>query len=253
MMQAPMSDERGVALIVAMMAMMLLSAVGAALVLTTTADVLIAANAGAASEAFHAADAVFERSIAELRAVPDFTSILNGSIASVFVDDALVGERALADGTRIDLAEVLNLANCQKRSGCTESDLNASIRDRPWGLRNPRWRLFSHGPVEAGVGSMQADLPVYVVAMVADDPSDADGDPWRDGAPTGAALNAGAGILLLRTESFGRRGAHRVVEGTIIRQDLVALAAWNVADPATRGNAPSVFPLLQVLAWREVR
>ena len=247
-----MRAERGVALIAAIMAMLLLSAVGAALVLTTTADVLIAANAGASSEAFYAADALFERSIAELRGVTDFTSILNGSTTSAFVDGS-AGTRTLADGTPIDLAEVLSLANCQKRSGCTESDMNASLRDRPWGPRNPRWRLFSHGPLEAAVGSTRYEAPVYVAAMVADDPAETDGDPWRDGAQTGAGLNPGAGILLVRAESFGRRGAHRVIEGTVARQDLVARAAWDAADPAVRGAAPSGFPLLQVLAWREER
>ena len=127
--------------------------------------------------------------------------------------------------------------------------MNSSIRDRPWGSRNPRWRLFSWGNLEsAGPG-----LPIYVVALVADDPAETDDDPWRDGVRTGPGLNPGAGVLLVRAEGFGRRGAHRVIEGMVVRRDLVALARWQAADPSTRGPAPSSFPVLQVLAWRDVR
>ena len=43
--------ESGVALVIVAMAMLLLSAVGAALVVVTSADVLIAANVGASNEA----------------------------------------------------------------------------------------------------------------------------------------------------------------------------------------------------------
>jgi hypothetical protein len=247
-----MGSERGIALIAALLAMLLLSAVGAALVLGTGADVLIAANAGASSEAFYAADAVFERTVAELRGVPDFTSVLNGSVASAFVDGLGAGQRALADGSRLDLATVVNLANCQKRSACTDADMNASLRGRPWGTRNPRWRLFSLGPFTSPGRDAQHGIPVYVVSMVADDPAESDGDPARDGVPAGAEVNPGAGILLVRAEAFGRRGAHRVVEGSVVRQDLVAEARWEVADPTTRGPAPAGFPWLQVLAWREV-
>ena len=248
-----MGNERGVALVVTLMAMLLLSAIGAALVVVTGADVQIAANAGAAVEAFFAADAALERTAAELRSVPDFTAVLSGAAASAFAEGLPSGERVLPDGSRIDLAEVVNLANCQKRAECLEADLNASIRERPWGPRNPRWRLFSYGPLRGRAGTTQTTSPLYVVSMVADDPSETDADPWRDGIPPGAAMNPGAGVLLVRAEAFGRRGAHRVVEGSIVRLDLVARAGWEAADPGTRGPAPPGFPVLQVRSWREVR
>jgi hypothetical protein len=248
-----MTNERGAALIITLLAMLLLSAVGAALVLATSADVLISANAGASSEAFYAADAAFERTVAELRGAQAFTSVLNGSTASGFTDGSSSAPRALADGSRLDLAEVVNLANCQKYADCTDADMNASIRDRPWGARNPRWRLFSSGPLLAPSGPTNAAIPVYVVSMVADDPAETDADPARDGARTGVQMNPGAGMLLVRAEAFGRRGAHRVIEGAVVRQDLVALARWEATDPATRGPAPSGFPRLQVLAWWDVR
>jgi len=242
-------SERGAALAVTLMAMLLLSAVGAALVLATSTDVQIAVNAGAATEAFYAADAVFERTVAELGSVADFTSVLDGSVGSAFMDGPPGGVRTLPDHSTIDLLATQNLANCAKRNPCSDAEMQSSIRDRPWGRRNPRWRLFSWGMLErSGPGP-----PLYVVALLADDPSEIDDDPWRDGTRTTAQVNPGAGVLLVRGEAFGRRNAHRVVEGTVVRRDLVALARWQAADPASRGPAPSGFPVLQVLAWREVR
>jgi hypothetical protein len=242
-------SERGAVLVVTLMAMLLLSAIGAALVLATSTDVQVAANAGAATEAFYAADAVFERTLAELRTAPDFTAILDGSVGSGFVDGPPTGVRTMPDATVVDVAEIENLANCARRTPCSDSDMDSSLRDRPWGRRNPRWRLFSWGMLDVD----RAGPALYVVALVADDPAESDDDPLQDGGGTGTTANPGAGVLLIRGEAVGRRGAHRVLEGTVVRHDLVALARWRVADPATRGPAPSNFPVLQVLAWREVR
>jgi hypothetical protein len=95
--------------------------------------------------------------------------------------------------------------------------------------------------------------PVYVVTMVSDDPAETDSDPAQDGAPSGGVVNPGAGILFVRAEALGRRGAHRTVEASVVRRDLAARAAWEMLDPATRGPVPSGFAFLQVTSWREVR
>ena len=247
-----MPNERGVALVITLLAMLLLSAIGAALVLATSADVLIAANSGASNEAFYAADAAFERTVAELRDMPNFTLVLNGSVGSGFVDGLAVGERTLADGSRLDLAAAVNLANCQKHSACADSDMNALLRDRPWGTRNPRWRLFSFGPLMSPGGETEGAIPVYVVAMVADDPAETDADPSPGRGPNGCPDEPGCRHPARSGRSIRPRGAHRVVEGSVVRQDLVARARWEAADPATRGPAPAGFPWLQVLAWRDV-
>lgn len=248
-----MHEQRGIALVVTLMALALLSAIGVGLVLATSTDVLIAANAGAAGEALYAADALFDRTLAELRTVPDLTLVLNGTVSSTFVDGAPSGQRTLADGSTLALDDVLNLANCHKSASCSETDMNASLRDRPWGALNPRWRLFAYGALRAPEGSIRSDLPVYVVSMVADDPRETDGDPWRDGGPAGSVVNPGAGIVLVRAEAFGRRNAHRTVQGMVIRRDRAAFARWELLDPDTRGPAPPGFPVLQVLAWEEIR
>jgi len=53
-------------LIIALMATLLMSALGAALVLTTSSDALIAANFRTAQEGVYAADAALERAMADL-------------------------------------------------------------------------------------------------------------------------------------------------------------------------------------------
>ncbi len=248
-----MQDEQGVALIVTLLAMLLLSAIGAALVLATSADTLIAANSGATAEAFYAADAAFERTAAELRGAPGITVVLNGAVVSAFQDGAPSTPRQLPDGSWIDLDAVVNQANCGRVSPCTETEMDRITADRPWGPRNPRWRLFSWGTFDGAAGGVTGGLPLFVLSMVADDPAEVDNDPWSDGGTVGPAASPGAGIVLVRAEAFGRRGARRVVEGMLSRLDLAALARWDLADPTTRGPAPSSFPVLQVTAWREVR
>ncbi len=248
-----MKSERGVALLVTLLATTLLSAVGAALIVLTTTDVLIASNAGAAAEAFHAANAAFERTVGELRTAPDLTAVLDGRFASAFTDGGPNGSRLLPDGSTISLSEVVNRADCLRPTACQPADLDAALPDRPWGARNPRWKLFSYGPLDGLSGFGARGAAVFVVSMIADDPLDDDGDAWRDGVRLGATPNAGAGVLLVRAEAFGRRGTWRVVEGAILRLDAQRFAVWEASDPLSRGPAPLWFPQLQLLSWREVR
>ncbi|MFN7981517.1 MAG: pilus assembly PilX N-terminal domain-containing protein [Vicinamibacterales bacterium] len=244
--------EAGVALIVAVLATALVGGVVAALVIVTSADIFIAANVGAANEAFYAAEAVFERSLAEVRDAPALDAVLAGS-ASTFVDGAPGGARNLPDGSRIDLGQVISQASCHKSTPCSAADLDATRADRPWGAMNPRWRLHSYGPLDPAASGIRSGVPVYVTAMVADDPAETDGDPLKDGVRTGPNSNPGAGVLLLRGEAFGRRGAHRAIEATVIRRDIAARALWDAADPAVRGSPPPTLPVVQVVSWREVR
>src|SRR5207247_7342772 len=83
--------EDGVALIVALMGMLLMTALGLALVLTTTSETLITANFRNGQEAAYAADAVIERAMDDLLTVPDWNKLLDGTTQSAFVDGAAIG------------------------------------------------------------------------------------------------------------------------------------------------------------------
>src|SRR5438093_10766776 len=111
-------SERGVALVLALMAILLLSALGLALVLTTSAESMIASNYRNAVEGLYAADAAAERAMNDLAVVATWSSLFDGSERSTFVDGAPSGLRTLADGSSIDLAQVVNMANCGNAGTC---------------------------------------------------------------------------------------------------------------------------------------
>src|SRR6476620_6340832 len=94
--------EEGVALVIALMAMLLLTALGIALVLTTSSETIIASNFRNSAEALHASDAALERAIDELLTEPDWNQLIAGSRRSRFVDGPPGGTRRLSDGWSID-------------------------------------------------------------------------------------------------------------------------------------------------------
>jgi len=214
--------ERGVAMIIAILAMLLMSALGTALVLTTSTETSIAGNFRNSSEALYAADAGLERAMEDVLTVPDWNKLLDGSTQSAFVDGAPSGPRTLGDGSTIDLTQAINMANCQKVTTCSDAEMNDTTnRERPWGVNNPRWKLYAYAnlkdmlPVTDTINSSY-----YVVVMVADDPSENDGDPSKDGV---SATNPGSGVIAMRAEAFGPRGAHKVLEMTLARTDTTEL------------------------------
>ena len=153
--------------------------------------------------------------------------MLGGVVLSPFVDGAPGGTRRLDDGSTLDLGQVVNLANCQKATICSDVDMNAITEDRPWGANNPRWRIFACGRLRDMLPGGAIDSRFYVIAMIGDDPAEDDNDPMRDGAPP----NPGAGIFAIRAEAFGPIGAHHIVELTVVRD----------------GSA------VRPLSWRELR
>jgi Tfp pilus assembly protein PilX len=216
--------ERGIALIVALMAMMLLTALGMALMLTTTTETMIAANYRDGIEGMYAADAGIERTMQDLLTVPDWNNVLasddgvQAHLMSGFAGDSLAP--VLGDGRTLDLRKATASVNCPQVSptptSCTDGQMNASTAERPWGTNNPRWRIYAHGPVSDFLPTATINSPFYIVVWVADDPSETDSNPSKDGA---SAANPGSGVIQLRAEAFGPGGAHRVIEVTLARTD----------------------------------
>jgi Tfp pilus assembly protein PilX len=223
-------SSAGSVLVIVLLGMLLLSAMALATLLLATADTLAACNQRDAKVALLAAEAALERAASELMHVSDWDAVLSGRMASAFVDGPASGARVLPNGGTVRLEQIANLANCGATATCSPSACAAVTDDRPWGPNNPRWRPYAYGLVDTG-GSGQ--IGAYVVVLVGDDPSENDNNPERDGTSPG---NPGAGIILLRAETFGPRESRRSVEATIER-----------VVPAPGLAAP------RVLSWREVR
>jgi len=208
------SDDRGSAIVVALLTLLLLTALGLALALTTTSETAIAANQRFGQEAMNAADAAIERAMQDLLAMPDWNRALTGAEQSSFVDGGPGGTRDLPDGTTVNLSEIVNLARCGHRSACSADEIAANSPERFWTANNPVWQLYAYGPMSDLLPDGTVSSPIYVAVLVADDPSETDGNPLMDGN-TGA--NPGSGVLTLRAEAFGPNGTRRVVEATVAR------------------------------------
>lgn len=219
-------------MIVALMAMMLMMALGITLVLTTTTETRIAANYSQGTEALYAADAAVERVMDDILTVPDWNEILKGNVRSAFVDGSPSGIRDLPDGTKLDLDKATNMLDCGIPDGCNDEDLNAWTDERPWGFNNPRWKLYAYGPVTAMLPTDTINSKDYVVVWIADDPSESDNDPTTDGAPgvncdqsndSQCSTNPGLGVLAMHAEAYGPGGSKRVIEITIARTDTTEI------------------------------
>jgi hypothetical protein len=196
-------------IVIALTSLVLLSALGTSLVVIANTEQRAAANYAASRDAMYAADGALQIAARELLTVPDWNAVLATGALSAFVDGPPSGARALGDGTTIDLAEATAVANAEPR---------------PWGANNPVWRLFAFGWLGPRA---------YVVAWLADDSAENDGDPAIDG---GGPENPGAGILALRADAFGTGGAHKVLEATVTRE--------------VDGGGQ---PVVRVRSWQEIR
>ena len=108
-----MRDESGVALILALLSMLMLTALGMALAMTTTTERRISSNYRDGVETIYAADAAVERVMQDVLTVPDWNRILDGSTTSSFVDGA-PGLRTLPDGSKLNLLEATAMVRCGK-------------------------------------------------------------------------------------------------------------------------------------------
>ena len=75
-MRRPRDGEQGIALVIAVMSMMLMTALGSALILTTMTEAGVASNYASGVEAFYAADGELERTLSDLPAIADWNSLI---------------------------------------------------------------------------------------------------------------------------------------------------------------------------------
>ena len=207
-------NERGAALIVSLMAMLLLSALGLALVMTTMTETKIAGNYTASQEAMYAADAAIERAMQDVLTVADWNAMLSGSVKSAFVDGT-PGNRTVS-GLTFNLDEATNVMNCNHIATCSSSEMDAMTDDRPWGANNPRFQLYAYGPANNFISTGTLNSNFYLVVWVADDPSETDNLPLQDG---NTFTNPGTGVITMRAVAYGARGVSRMIDVTLSRTD----------------------------------
>ena len=209
-----MRDERGMALIVALLSMLLLSALGVGLMMTTMSETMIATNFRDGGEALYAADAGIERVMQDLLTVPDWDALLTEvNTRSSFTDGAEPGERVLPDGSKVNLPSATNMLNCGKITTCAEGEMDAWAAERPWRENNPRWRLIAYSPLADVIETGTVRSPMYVAVWIADDQAETDDDPTTDAN----------GVLLMRAVAFAPGGTSTVVEVTLGKTDTTEL------------------------------
>ncbi len=209
----------GSTLVIAIMAVAVLSALGLALALITSTEMIIASSYAVGQEVMYAAEAGLEIAAQELRLLPDWNAVLSG-LRSTWVDGDPTGLRLLEDGATLNLDEATNLANCERKTPCGAIEMDAVTDRRPWGPNNPRWQLFAFTPLGHN----------YVVVWIGDDAAEVDGNPLLDGSEDS---NPGSGVVAVRAEAFGVGGGHKVLEATVRRN----------AGPMG----------LNLLSWKEIR
>lgn len=187
----------------------LLSTLALGVALATLAEPLTAGALHEKLKMTRAAESAVALAVASLAQHADWTIAPAGGIGSLFTDGA-PGVRVVG-GATVDLVAETHLRTCGRAAACDDAATSAFAAARPWGGRNPRWQLLLHQPLAALDAEAGFVCPCYLVAWVADDPADADGDPRRD-APAGVA---GHGVLLVRGAAFGLTGALAEVEALV--------------------------------------
>lgn len=211
--RARLGNEDGTALIIALMSMMLLTALGAMVVMVSRTETAIANNYRNSQEALYAADAAVERVVQDLLMVPRWNDILGGSVTSSF-SDGTPSNIVLPAGGRINLVNATSALQ-------TETD-TADL----WGTNNPQWRLFAWGPISRLLDTSAIDSPMYVAVWIADDPADGASAGSADGNP----LIDSNGTLTLRAEAFGPSGTRKVIEVTVARTSGTEIERGQIAQ-----------------------
>ena len=219
-----LGDEQGTALIIALLSMMLLTALGAAVVMVTNTETMIANNHRNSQEAIYSADAVVERVVQDLLMVPRWNDVLAGSVQSSFIDGDMAVQKTLPGGGKILLCCGGNTATAQLQADTDGLNL--------WGANNPQWKLFAWGPMSEILPGVTVDNPYYVAVWVADDPADAVPDAFGNpgAVPDNNALADANGVLTLHAEAIGPTGTRKVVEVTVARTDSTEIERGQIAQ-----------------------
>ena len=216
-----MKSERGAAMLLALIVVLMVGAVIAAIGTVSRAETMLARSFQQARQATYEAEGAIALAIRDLSALPDWSAVLSGAATSSYTEGAAIGTRQLAGG------EIVTLC-------CDASSLTALVQQRAHGGRTwagdtPEWHIFLWGPATSWLAAGRIRSADYVVVWVADDPEDGDANPAADKN----------GIVELYAQTLGPAGLRRNVQVLVRRQ--------TIGDDDVPG------PGVRVLSWREVR
>jgi len=220
--------ERGIALVITLLTIGLLSALGLGLALSSTAARMADHNHEDAITMLNAAESALNLALRDLSTAAEWSLVLDGTLRGSLVDGTPSGPRTLQGGETIDLTILTNELTCGRPTDCSDADRSVATLDRPWGPNNPKWRAFLHAPLSLPMPLRQRDL--YVVVWVGDDGRESDGNPTVDG---GGGGGHGRHVIRARAEAFGSRGARRAIDAEIARV-CQATEAGEVCQPGVR-------------------
>lgn len=214
-----LGNENGTALIIALMSMMLLTALAAAVIMVSTTETKIGSNYKNSQEALYAADAGIERVVQDLLLIPRWNDVLSGAVQSSFNDGGAGSVKRFPGGGSATLCLPTGVSPCPSNtaSGQLQAITNAAAT---WGANNPQWRLFAWGPLSDMLPNARIDSAMYVVVWVADDPAETDGNPQLDAN----------GTLNLHAEAYGPSGTHKIIEVTVARTSSTEIERGQIAQ-----------------------
>jgi hypothetical protein len=217
-------SDRGIALVITLLALALFSALGLGLLLATSSERLTAANHAQSVEASNAADAGIEIAARELALIADWNRVLDGTTRSRKTDGAAGGARTIG-GFAFNLTTLTSQLTCNRTSTCTDTRINTSSADRPWGVNNARWQLFVYGRLRL-FAPAAAPLPDdYIAVWIGDDARETDGN----------ALLDTNGVVRAHAQAVAPGGTRRAIDAEFVRTGAgIRVQSWR--------NRPGVLP-----------
>jgi hypothetical protein len=212
-------NESGIALILAIGLAAILGVLGAAVALTAQMETLVSGRFEQGRELAYAADGALALALADLGST-DWTPALGGALSSFTDGDPATARRIPGIGT---------VTLCCGGGSLTANVQQAATAGRTWGINTPRWTLYAWGLVGSWLPDERSRPPFYVAVWIADDPSDADGNPAADSNQ----------VIELYTVALGPGGGRRSV------RCLAARPLDEAGAPLPRG--------IRLLSWHETR
>ncbi len=209
--QPGLPAERGVAVIQVLLLLTVLAAASTGMAMLTILESSISRHHRIDREAAYAAEAMLALVLQELEGLADWNGVLAGTAAAGFADGPATVPRAIPGAGTVLVC-------------CAAGSLSARL-ERDTGMP---WRPFAWGSLAGLLGLGEAGR-YYLVAWVADDRDDGDGDAAADSNNR----------ILVRSEAVTPLGARKAIEAAVERP------GGGAPGPARRG--------LRVLTWRERR